>query len=138
MVLDSEIAIIKEVEIPEAFVRLRSDGIVYVYYKKNVMLDVELQMRMDRLFKEITGNRKAGFIFQSEESVVLTEEARKNAIRLEKDSAVGASAIVVSNLASRILANFFIKMHKPEVQHKLFGSVDEAIKWLKAVEAHNF
>jgi hypothetical protein len=133
MVLDPEIVITKQVEIPEAFIRFRSDGIVHVHYKENVTLDVELQIRMVAMFKEITGNRKTNFIFQSDEGFFLTEEARKNAINLEKETPVNASALIVTNLASRIIANFFIKMNKPKIKHKLFGTVEEAVKWLKSL-----
>jgi hypothetical protein len=133
MVLDPEITIAKQVEIPEAFIRLRSDGIVHVFYKKNVTLNVELQNRMELLFKEITGNRKTNFIFQSDEGVVLTKEARENAIELEKDTPINASAIIVTNLAARIMTNFFLKVNKPKTKHKLFGTVEEAVKWLKSL-----
>jgi hypothetical protein len=133
MVLDPEITITKQMEIPEAFIRMRSDDIVHVYYKENVTLDVELQDRMELMFQEITGNIKTGFIFQSGEGVILTDEARENAIKLEKNSPVKASAVIISNLASRIIANFFIKMNKPKIPHKLFGTVEEAAKWLKSL-----
>lgn len=133
MVVESEITIVSEIEIPEAFIRLRSDGIVFVLYKEHVTLDVELQTRMVKLFWQITNQKKAHFIFESDEGFVLTKEARENAIKLEKDTPVIASALIVNNLASRIVANFYIKVNKPKIKNKLFGTMEEAAKWLKSL-----
>ena len=133
MVLEPEITIVKEIEIPEAIMKMRSDGIVHVYYKENTTLDIELQERMVGVFRQMTDNKKANFIFESDEGFFLTTEARNNSIKLEQDTPVAASAIIVRNLASRLIANFFIKMNKPKIKYKLFGTVDEAAKWLKSL-----
>ncbi len=133
MVLESEITIVDEIEIPEAFIRMRSDGIVHVFYKENTVLDVPLQLRMLDLYWKLTNNQKANFIFESDEGFFLTKEARENSVKLEASTPVIASALIVTNLASRIVANFFIKMNKPKIRYKLFGTVEEAAKWLKSL-----
>lgn len=133
MVLEKEIIIVRQIEIPEAYIRLRSDGIVYVFHKENVTLDIELQTRMVEIFIEITGNQKANFIFESDEGFVFTREARENSIKIEDDSLVNASAIIVKNLASRIIANFFIKVTKPKVKYRMFGNVTDAADWLNSL-----
>jgi hypothetical protein len=133
MVLEPEITIVNQIEIPEAFMRLRSDGLVHVYYKENTTLDVELQTRMVALYWQLTNNQKANFIFEADEGFFLTKEARENSIQLESHTPVKASAVIVTNLASRIVANFFIKMNKPKIKYKLFGTVEEAAKWLKSL-----
>ena len=134
MVSANKTTILREIEIPEAFIRMRQDGIVHVFYKENTTLDVELQNRTVKLFREITNNKKANFIFESDEGFYFTKEARENSIKLENDSPVNASAIIVTNLASRIIANFFIKVTKPKIRYKLFGTVEEATKWLRTVK----
>ena len=42
-----------------------------------------------------------------------------------------ADAFVIKSMAQRILANFYIKIHKPERPTKFFSSKDDAILWLK-------
>jgi len=133
MVLESEVTIVKQIEIPEAIIKLRSDRIVHVYYKENVTIDVGLQTIMLQLFRDITDNLKANFIFEADEGFVLTKEARENAKFLEKDTPVSASAIIVKNLASRIVANFFVKVNKPTIKYKLFSNIKEAAAWLKSL-----
>ena len=44
-----------------------------------------------------------------------------------------AQALVVSNLPSKLLANFFIKYHKPVNPTKIFSDYDEALNWLKEI-----
>jgi hypothetical protein len=41
-----------------------------------------------------------------------------------------ADAFVIKSMAQRILANFYIKIHKPERPTKFFNSKEEAIMWL--------
>ncbi len=133
MVLDPEITIVKQVNIPEASIKMRSDGIVHVYYNENVVLDVNLQVKMLHLFSTFTNNEKAYFIFEADEGFVVTKEARENANKLEENTPVKASAIIVKNLASRIVANFFIKVVKPTINYKLFTNVNDAVAWLKSL-----
>src|SRR4051812_43659408 len=123
MVIERDITIVKQIEIPEAYINMRSDGIVHVVYKENVTLDVPLQERMVEEYWRLTSYQKACFIFQTDEGFFLTKEARENSIKLEENTPVGPSAIIVTNLASRIIANFFIKVNKPKIKYKLFGTV---------------
>ncbi len=133
MVQELDITIVRQIDLPEALIKLRSDGIVHVYYKENTTLDVPLQMRMMEVFREITGNQKMNFIFESDEGFSLTKEARENAIKLEDDTPVKASAMIITSLASRLIANFFIRMNKPKIRYKLFAAVEEAAKWLNSL-----
>lgn len=42
-----------------------------------------------------------------------------------------ADAFVIKSIAQKILANFYIKINKPERPTKFFNNTDEAINWLK-------
>jgi hypothetical protein len=130
MVLSSNITVVKEIEIPEAFIRLRSDSILHVHYKRNTTLDVELQVRMRNIFNEMTGGLKSNFIFSAAEGFALTKEARENSTILDSNSPISAYAVIANNLAYRIIANFYLKVNKPTVPYKLFQTIEEAVKWL--------
>jgi len=43
-----------------------------------------------------------------------------------------AAAFVVTSLANKLMADFFIKIKKPHTPVRLFTSKDEALKWLKS------
>ena len=42
-----------------------------------------------------------------------------------------ADAFVIKSMAQRILANFYIKINKPERPTKFFNDKDEAVNWIK-------
>jgi hypothetical protein len=41
-----------------------------------------------------------------------------------------AEALVVKNLAQKLIVNFYLKFNNPSVPSKAFNTEDEAIKWL--------
>lgn len=60
----------------------------------------------------------------------ISKEAREiysNNKSLEKTI---AQAVIVNELSTRILLNFFINLNKPVVPVKLFNSFDKALDWL--------
>lgn len=133
MELVSEVKIIKQITLPEASLSLREDGIIHVFYNNNTVLDVPLQLRMADAFNEITDSQKSYFIFEAGENVVITKEARENALKLEDSTPILASAVVANNLAYRIIAIFFIKVQKPKGQYKVVANLEDALKWLKSL-----
>lgn len=44
-----------------------------------------------------------------------------------------AAAMVIDNIANKLIINFFIRFNKPAYPYKAFESADEAVKWLKSV-----
>lgn len=130
MVLSPDREFVREIKIPEATIRLRTDGIVHVTFSSHITLDVPLQLRMLELYKQLTGDKKLPFIFSAYEGVIVTKEARDNAIILEDEAPVSAVAIIADNLAYRIIANFYLKVNKPKNPYRVFKKLDEAVEWL--------
>jgi len=130
MVLTPKITLLKVLEIPEAHISLRSDGIIHVDYKKNVTLDVNLQVSMRKIFIRLTEGKKFHFIFSAAEGFTLTKEARENTDILDSNSPISAYGIVANNLAYKLIANFYLKVNKPKVPFKLFLTVEDAAQWL--------
>ena len=134
MSIASQAKIIKQIKLPEATLSLREDGIVLVFYHDNTILDVALQLRMADAFNQIADGKKSLFIFEAGDNVIVTKEARNNALKLEDSTPILASAVVAHNLAYRIIANFFIKVQKPKGQYKVVASKEDALEWLKKLE----
>lgn len=122
---------IKELDYQEVNLQLKSNEIVYVLFKDNCVIDIDFQMRLLDYYIDITGGKLMPFIFLAAENVSVTKEARDNAILIENQSMVGASALIVTNLAYKIIANFYMKVNKPKRPLKAFGNEEEAIKWLQ-------
>src|SRR5690606_7144731 len=114
---------------------LRSDGIVHVHFLKDVTLDVPLQIKMREYYDEITGGVKTKFLFSAEEGFTLTKEAREHGPKLQETSPILCYALVVNNLAYKIIASFYIKVVKAPGNYKLVNSAEEGVKWLHERDA---
>ena len=123
--------IINEIDTLEVNIKLKDDGILYVFFKSNITLDVKLQERLLTCYYEITKNKPTPFLFESGDGVVVTREARENAIRIEKQSPCNAMAVVVDNLPYKLIANFYFQFHKPSIPYKVFSDIDVARLWLR-------
>lgn len=129
--MTESVEIIKEIDTPKVYLALRKDGIGYVLLKDNTELNIELQTELLKLYDELNDKKLTPFIFEAGEGVTITKEARDNATLIEDISALKASAVVVDNLAYRMIANFYLTFNKPKRPYKVFSKREEAIKWLK-------
>ena len=134
MIIKEDIHIIKELDFPEVNLQLKSNGIVYVFFKDNCSLDIPLQMRLLDYYRNITDNRLMPFMFFAGEDVTISKEARDNAIKIEDQSMIGATAMVVNNLAYKLICNFYLKFNKPKRPYQVFSKEDIATKWLKSFD----
>jgi hypothetical protein len=130
--LNDPAEIIKSIDVPHALLHLRADGIIHVHYKKNTYFDIPLQLEMRMHYLELTQGKKGKFIFSADEGFVFSKEARENAKKLVESSPVQYYALIGSNLAYRIIGNFFIRMMKPQSNYKLVSNMKEAVAWLNS------
>ena len=124
---------LNELDYPEVNLRLMSNNLVYVLLKDNCNLDVPLQMRLLDYYREITNNTLMPFLFLVGDNVTITKEARDNAVKIEDESMLAASAVVVDNLPYKLIANFYLKFNKPKRPYKVFSKEEEAVAWLQTL-----
>lgn len=125
---------IKELDFPDVNLQRKSNDIVYVTFKDDCTLDIPLQMRLLDYYRDITGGKLMHFLFMAAENVSITKEARDNAVKIEDQSMLGASAVVVDSLPYKLIANFYLKFNKPKRPYKVFSKDEDAIKWLKTIK----
>ncbi len=126
--------VVREIDLPAAYVRLRRDGIIHVHYKKNSTLDPALQASMRTVFHELAAGTPRCFIFSAEEGFAMTKEARENFRTMRSGSPIRAYAIVASNLAQRIIANFFLTMYRPSILARVFKTSEDGAEWLRTLD----
>lgn len=127
----NEDIVLKEVKINEARVTLKSDGIIYVVFNKNIELDISLQMLLLNIYKEVADGRSHPFLFEAFEGISVTKEARENAIRIEGEAPGCAYAVIAKTLPYKLIANFYLKVRKPKTPYKVFSKKKDAVEWLK-------
>lgn len=121
----------KEIITNTVRLRLLSNGVVhYTYLADSVVNEKEHQLNHNALV-EISGNKKVPLLIDAEDFINLTPEARKFIRELETIVPISKRAIVVKSFSQRLLANFYIKFHKPIVPTKIFVNHDYAVKWLE-------
>lgn len=126
----SEIANIKTV-IHESFeVNLRSDGIVHVHMIAHTKITIELQGELEIAYHEVTSVKRP-FIFTGGEFVTITAKARANAAESANKVPILCSAIVVRNLAQKIIADYYYRFNKPPNPYKVFKTFENGIEWLE-------
>lgn len=103
---------------------------MHVHYFDGTIIDLGLQLKMRAAYKEVT-DIKRPFIFTGGEFVSVTKEARENAVAMENQIPISATAIVIQNLAQKIIADYYYKINKPKKPLKIFKNIDKGIEWLK-------
>jgi len=136
LVLES-VHIITSKETEEAFLELRSDGILRVVFKDDLVLDVPIQEKLLSHYEEICAGKKYGFLFEAMDNVTITKEARDNSKKLENRAPSIATAVIANSLPYRLIANFYMKFNKPKIPFKIFSKQEDAIQWLNEQVQNN-
>lgn len=111
---------------------LRSDGIIHVHVHERVEIDLDCQREMEKAYWQLTDIPRP-FVFTAGPFISLTKEAQKHAKTLEDDTPVAASALVVNNIAQKLMADFYYKFDPPKNPLKVFKDFDKGIEWLKSL-----
>jgi hypothetical protein len=112
-------------------ITIYSNGVGQMHLKDGITLDVPEQMEHMQALNRITNNIPTPFIVTAGKQVTITKEARDNAIIIEKDAALCATAVIVQNLAYRLIADFYLKVQRPINPYRVFTDKqkEEAMKW---------
>ena len=135
LITEETTSTMKRLENDQVIVTLRPDGIVHVSFLPHTEITVEFQEVLLDMYNEVTGGKKSLFVFDGGEFVSITKEARENAVAIEETTPTKASAIVVKNLAQKIIADFYYKVNRPKQPYKVFWQFDKAIEWLHSAAA---
>jgi hypothetical protein len=122
-----------KIETDRIIVSLREDGIVHVHVKDRTVIDIECQLEMKDSYWKVV-DEQSPFVFTAGDYIKLTKEAQKNAKEMEETVPVGASALIVNNIAQKMLADFYYKISPPKNPLKVFRDFDKGIEWLKALD----
>lgn len=106
-------------------------GLLIVTLKDDMQLSLEDIVEQRTHAFALTGSAKHAVLAIAGQRTSATEEARKYSAANIPEGRV-AEAIIVRSLPVRILANFYLKFHKPGLPTKLFEVDAEAIAWLES------
>ena len=122
-------SVIKSIETDFGHIDLLASKIGHVHFKANIELNKTIQLQLLESYKQITDDA-IPFIYSSEEFLSATKDAAQYAKSVEQQSPINMKVLVVQNLAQRILAKFYYKIHKPLNPYKVCSSFDDGLKWI--------
>lgn len=123
----------KEIETHFAFITLKSDGIVRVDFKIDIDFEIEDAKVLFEVLKSFYKEEKLLVLINTGEGVMISGEAREFTASDEVSAIVKADAVIVNNLATRLLVRAIETTTKTQRLMKLFGTEKEAIDWLKNI-----
>tara|TARA_B100002051_G_C16436312_1_gene486713 strand:- start:163 stop:552 length:390 start_codon:yes stop_codon:yes gene_type:complete len=110
---------------------LRADGIVEIHVHENADIGEKECIDIMNAYEQILEPKKYPLLHLVGNYVTMDKEAREFSSSEEGLRFSKAEAFVINSLPHKILANFYMKMNKPTVPTKFFGTKQEAVAWLK-------
>ena len=120
---------IRKVDLSSSTLYFLEGNIVVIYLKDNKEVDLKAAKEQYRAIGEVLTNEGCSILTVPGIGTTITKEVRDFIQRFPSNTI--AEAIVVDNLAHRIVANFISKFNRPGKQVKLFSDEKKAIKWLR-------
>jgi hypothetical protein len=124
--------IIKKSETDFAVVSLGNDGIIRVMLKKKCEVTQESFRKLFEVFKAMIDGVPYAYIYYAEDSSsTVTDDGRRFAKDEEFSFPKICNAVIVTNLAHKLIANFYLKFNKPNYPFKVFSKMEDAEKWCR-------
>ena len=126
----SNYIVIKKVETDVAYISMCDDSIVRVLFKKNKEIDPSSLKKLFETFNDLVEGVSYPYLYSAEDgSVIFTTEGNAYSKQNQHAFPKVCSAFVVTSLAHRLIANFYLKINKPAHPSKLFKDKEEAERW---------
>lgn len=120
----------KNIKFEYANVQLLTNGIVKIEMFDGHIIDLEESVQLNIAQGELFGGNEGLMLMVAHTTTQFTNDAREFSASKEGLRFSIAEALVVKNLAQKILVSFYLKINKPPKPSKAFNTEDEAIKWL--------
>lgn len=125
----------KNINLDFAKIELLGNNIVRLEIYDNCIIGEHESREMNTAIGVLTNNQPARILIVSQPTTVFDHEARAFSASDEGLKFTIGDALVVSNLAHKILVSFYLKFNKPKKPSKAFDSEADAIAWLLTLEA---
>jgi len=124
--------ITKKSETDFAVVTLGNDRIMRVMFKKKSEVNSNSFRKLFEVFHSMIEGVPYAYIYYAEDSsAIVTDDGRRFAKEEEFSFPKVCNAVIVTNLAHKLIANFYLKFNKPNYPFKVFGKLEEAEKWCR-------
>jgi len=110
---------------------LLDTDLAYIVFQPNTLLELDDFKESLATYHKLADGKRLKMLVEFGEHTNATAEGR---VFSQENNPNGiAEALVIRNLAQRILANFYITFHKQDHPIKIFNNKDLALKWLQSI-----
>ena len=127
----SDYTIIREIVLPHSHLKLRSDGIVQITYPDHFDFTLKESIESVNAIGEITNCVPHVILKIPGKYTSVDHDCRDHVAKGDGARFSIAEAFIIKSLAHKILANFYIKVYKPQKPTHFFSDIPSAEKWLK-------
>ncbi|CAD5268119.1 MULTISPECIES: hypothetical protein [unclassified Imperialibacter] len=106
------------------------DGILHFIYKPNTELNLDAAKKVVEDRKTIQKGKSYPVLCDIR-GLKDVDKVARDFLAKEGSSLVDAVALVVDSPAYEFMANFYLKVSKPDVPTKMFSSIEEALEYIK-------
>ncbi len=122
--------VIARIDLDNASVCLRSDGILHMHITEELLLDLKSSEALVDASEKLCGDRKYPCLVTTEKFVTPSKEAIDYVAGKGRTYLNKADAFVLHSLPQKLIGNFYLKFKKPEVLTKMFSDEEKATFWL--------
>lgn len=123
---------IQVIETPVSILGMDKNMICHIVFHPDVQITVEEMRVIEQALLQLSNNRPLKILMDTRNKYIHFEpEARKYAATAEITKKFVAEAVLLNNLPSRLLFNFFLKFDQPTFPIRAFSDLDAAMEWLK-------
>ena len=112
-------------------VTICDDGILYVQVTNEVNESVERSKELVETIGKMVNYKKVPMLSKFDEFALPPKENRDFWAKKESCPYTSAEAFITNSTAMMIVANFYLRVNKPQRKTKMFTNVADARKWLK-------
>ena len=119
-----------KIDIPEATVKLRSDGIMHIHVKLDMNIESEEAREIEKARKELAQDQRYPTLHTGSELVIPSSDVLKYMSLDKRSTAVRADAFVIKSLPQKLIAKMFVLKNQTNRPTAYFNNKIDAINWL--------
>lgn len=113
---------------------LRNDNIIQLQFKDGFSGEVEDAINIVNTIKKLGNGIKYPLLVIYADDNLFSKETREYTASNEVSKFIKADALVMKNLAIKIIGNFYLKFNKPTRPTRVFVDAETAVQWLKELD----
>lgn len=117
-------------ELPTTLLEYHS-GIMCLRLKEGSEFDLPAIQEQHAAQDELTGNDTYAVLVDATHHVSMSKECREFMAAYSNPRRKATALLTNNNLATIILANFYLRFHRPNTPTRMFNSESEAMNWLR-------